>query len=173
MADLSDSGPPSTGIATTLDGYKRFFLLALLLGALVGCQRENWPAALASLHLDSATDRLFQKKLECGKLLAHIEGSRFGPETHADKGIFRENPVVFYSPSLNTCLYLDRFVLHGETVTSPKSKYNEEHASVEDLLTGRTLEEHHLNLDVQEEAAASRTFEAQVVSQYGTEVKGH
>jgi hypothetical protein len=58
-------------------------------------------------------------------------------------------------------------------VTPPKRKYNEEHASVEDLLTGRIIEEHTFNLDVQEEAAASRTFEAQVVSQYGTEVKGH
>jgi hypothetical protein len=67
---------------------------------------------------------------------------------------------------------MDRFVLHGETVTLPKGKYNQEHASVEDLLTGQTIEEHTFNLDVQEEAAASRTFEAQVMSQYGTEVKG-
>jgi hypothetical protein len=162
---------PSRDTAIKVDGYRRFFLLALLLG-LAGCQGEKWPAASATLHLDSATDRLFQKKLECGKLLARIEGSRLGPDTHADRGIFRENSVVFYSPSLNTCLYLDRFVLHGETVTSPKSKYNEEHASVEDLLTGQTIEEHHFNLDVQEESAASRTFEAQVVSQYGTEAKG-
>jgi hypothetical protein len=89
------------------------------------------------------------------------------PEIRSKEGIFPRNPVVFYSPRLNTCLYLNRYGLEGRTVTPPKNKYSVEMASVEDLLTGQTIEEHQFDLNIQEELDASRTFENQAVSRYG------
>jgi hypothetical protein len=81
--------------------------------------------------------------------------------------------VVFYSPSLNTCLYLSRYLLEGQTVTAPKNKYDVEHASVEDLLTGRTIEEHRFDLTVPDEANAAKLFEDKVVKTYGGEEVVH
>src|ERR1039457_4876947 len=135
---------------------------------LEGCQRKDAPVAPASAgDRNSETDRQFQRKLECGKLLAHIEGSQLGPDIHSKKGITPLNPVVFYSPSLNTCLYLNRYLLQGQTVTPPKSRYTVEHASVEDLLSGRTNEEHQFDLTVPEEANAAKLFEDKVMKTYG------
>src|SRR5438128_2177027 len=77
-------------------------LLCSIALAVPGCQRKDAPVATAAAgDLNSETDRLFQRKLECGKLLAHIEGSQFGPDIHAKRDILPMNPVVFYSPSLN------------------------------------------------------------------------
>jgi hypothetical protein len=47
-------------------------LLVLLIGGFAGCQRENGRVS-TTLHLDSADDRIFQKKLECSKLLTHLK----------------------------------------------------------------------------------------------------
>jgi hypothetical protein len=135
---------------------------------LCGCQRKDAPVAPASAgDGKSEADRQFQRKLECGKFLAHIEGSQFGPDIHSKKGILPLNPVVFYSPSLNTCLYLNRVLLQGQTVTPPKHKYEVEHDSVEDLLTGRTIEEQQFDLTVPEEANEAKLFEDKVMKTYG------
>jgi hypothetical protein len=115
----------------------------------------------------SQPDLLFQKKLECGKLLARIPGSELGPDIRQQKGVLPVNPIVFYNPSLNTCLYLKSFVVQGRQIVSPFRKFNIRHISVEDLLTGQTVAEpQEFDLDVPGQAQAANAFEEQMIKRY-------
>jgi hypothetical protein len=132
------------------------------------------PASTPKKEIDwQAADRLFRKKLECEKFLERIEGSQFGPKPRYEKGLLRLNPIVFYSPKLNTCLFLDRYNFFGETVVTPKREYKRQHASVEDLLTGLSIEERDFDFTLPADAEAEKNFEAQTLSKYGPEASGN
>jgi len=90
-----------------------------------------------------------------------------GPEPHAQKGVLPLNPVVFYSPSLNTCVLIYASILDGRMVVPPYSKFRTEHASLEDLLTGQSIEDHDFDLNVPKEAEAAKNFEQNAIRQYG------
>ncbi len=146
-------------------------LLALSLAAL-GCERVKQPTAQTSADPQKGQDddRLFQKRLECGNLLARMEGSTLGPPVHHEQGVLAGNPVVFYSPNLNTCVHVMNFITRGKTVAPPVRSFRERHIFVEDLLSGRSLEERHFDLSVPQEATAASNYEDEVVRRYGGRV---
>ena len=140
-------------------GHKAALALVLL-AAIVGCSRGHEQGTA------SEVDRLFEKKLECGKLLARVEDSTLGPESRATGKSLQWKPVVFYSASLNTCVHLRRFVVYGETDVLPKRKYRVEYALVEDLLTGHTIDTREFDLTKTSEIEQSKRFEDEVLSKY-------
>lgn len=133
-----------------------------------GCQQQS-SATQAPGPRPTGVDTLFQKKLECGKLLAKVEGSELGPDIDGKrlaKGVLPLNPVVFYSPSLNTCVYIHAYEISGRTLVPPYNKYRVEHVFVEDLLTGRSVEDREFNL-LSGEAKAASDFEDEIIRRYG------
>jgi hypothetical protein len=150
-------------------------LTALLVSGLFSfeCQHETRETAQAAedSRKREDEDRLFQKRLECGKLLARAEGSALGPQLHAERGILPLGPVAFFSPKLNTCVYVYSSFLQGQTVKPPIHKYETEVFSDEDLLTGRSLEDvRQFDMNVPEEAKAARSYEDEVIRKYGGQV---
>ncbi len=126
----------------------------------VGCQQPAKEPVVKAPN----DDQLFQRRVECGKFLTHIEGSVTGPDfTHHTKGVSPLNPVVFYSPKLNTCLLISRSLLSGKTDAAQKFTVFSE---VIDLLTGRTVEAHEFDLSNPEEKKASNDFEEDVLRRY-------
>jgi hypothetical protein len=140
--------------------------LCLVFCMLTACKPHDSAPPPTTARMDDG--QVFQRKVECGKFLAHVEGSLTGPDVHPQKGIANLNPIVFYSPRLNTCLLISRFITSGQTVVAPVRKYRVEYASVEDLLTGRTVEgPTEFDLEVPQQRDASNKYEDQVLNQYG------
>ncbi|MGO9274450.1 MAG: hypothetical protein ACLQOO_30175 [Terriglobia bacterium] len=131
-----------------------FAVLALGISAFA-CQ----PGGEATEAKKREEDRLFQKKLECGRMLARIEGSTLGPEPAKNGPTPAEGPVVFYSPTLNTCVYIGSYFLGTKTETA--------YVNVEDLLTGQVLEQRNFDLNVPEQAKGFGAYEDEVVRRYG------
>jgi hypothetical protein len=108
-------------------------------------------------------ERQFQKKVECSKFLTHLPGAIVGPESPDQETDMRvEKPVVFYSSTLNTCLYIRRIVL---------SKERRVNARVIDLLTERTIEDYWFNLDEKPQTYTSEGFEQAVAERYAGSVQ--
>ena len=132
---------------------------------LTACQRQDESHAQQPERLNAS--QLFEKKVECGKLLAHIEGALAGPEVQDRNGTTPLNPIVFYSPGLNTCLYIHRFITSGQTPVSPRRANSVEYASVEDLLTGKSIEEHEFDLETPQQQQAAADYVDEVLNRYG------
>ena len=52
----------------------------------------------------------------------------------------------------------------------PDTKFRTEHASLEDLLTGQSIEDHDFDLSVPEQAQAAKDFEQDALRRYGQPV---
>lgn len=122
----------------------------------------NAPEPKAHMPNDASKENLFQHRLECSKFLEKREADR-----RPQKGVLPLGVVVFYSPTTNTCLYLDRFIVQGRTVVPPIHDYRVEFASVEDLLTGRSLETHEFDLTIPTQSDAAKGFEEAALKRYG------
>jgi hypothetical protein len=107
---------------------------------------------------DKQADRFFQKKLECGRFLDKIEGSVRGPNRPPEAILL---PVVFYSPSLNTCLYVHNVRMLG-------SEFDTLDVELIDLLTGRVLETHQFDLKKPSEFSAAARIHNELMKVYGT-----
>jgi hypothetical protein len=149
-------------------------IIAVGLFANSSCQRQDTSKTPQDNRRAQSEDQLFQKKLECSKFLGKLQGSRFGPDVNereerqrAQKGILGENAVVFYSPKLNTCLFISRTLFEGTNISG--HKYAEVNAYVEDLLTGHTVESITFDLTVPEDKQAHGDFEDKMLHKYGGE----
>lgn len=138
-----------------------------------GCDRSHRSTDVEQTSKRLTDQQVFERKLECGKLLNKVEGSLLGPEPHLQKGITPTNPIVFYSPLWNTCMLVIANVFEGRMVVPPYSHYRKEHASVDDLLTGQTIEERDFDLNVPEQAEAARNFEEWAMKTYAPQPEGH
>lgn len=137
----------------------------------LGCDSTTQNTTASRQATQQLSDQqLFERKLECGKLLSKVEGSFLGPELHPQKGILPLNPVVFYSPRLNTCVLINGTILKGRMVVPPYRAFNTEHASLEDLLTGQTIESHEFDLTVPLEADVAKNFVQDAIKRYGPSV---
>lgn len=152
------------------------FLPWLCMICLNGC---SMPSDRSIAQSESVTrDALFQKRLECGKLLANISGSSLDRtplkqylaeksyESKVDGGgqIVDFNPVVFYSPTLNTCLFLQRHDLIGRTLAT-NEHYRTETVELEDLLTGEDVQS--ADFDVHENSHEADKFADDLLKKYG------
>ena len=146
-------------------------LVALGLLANSSCQRQDTSTTAQNDRKVQSEDQLFQKKLECGRFLGKLEGSRFGPDVKMKRSqrsaALPENPVVFYSPKLHTCLFISRTVLDGTDVSG--TRYAKAYVYVEDLLTGHTVESITFDLTVPEGKQAHSDFEDKMLHKYGGE----
>jgi hypothetical protein len=148
--------------------WRQFSLGLVAVGLLVNisCQRQDSSKTAQNDRRVQSECQLFQKKLECSKFLGKLEGSRFGPDIKMQRSqrsaALPENPVVFYSPKLNTCLFINRTVLNGTDVSG--TKYAEAYVYVEDLLTGHTVESLTFDLTVPEDKQAHGDFEDKIIA---------
>jgi hypothetical protein len=107
-------------------------------------------------------DRLFQRKIECSKFLEHLPASDSGKDASDQESRTNvEPPVVFYSPTLDTCLYINQILF---------SKERRVNAKVIDLLTGRTVEDHWFDLSGNPQSYTSKGFEQATIERYGGSV---
>ena len=93
-----------------------------------------------------------------------------GPESHPLKGTREDRPMVFYSPSLNTCVFVHSVGFEGRMVVPPYSAYNKKSIDLEDLLTGQTIESHEYDLDIPAQQSAANGFEQDALSRYGPKI---
>lgn len=87
--------------------FKKIFLISLLLGSIIltGCSEENW----------LSKDELFEKKKECSMLsdqvMKEIEFQYWKIDNwFTENGLQIENPEVFYSKKLNSCIYKSEII---------------------------------------------------------------
>ena len=91
-----------------------------------------------------------------------------GPEPrNRMTGISEDGPIVFYSPSLNTCVSVHAVILKGRRSVAPYSEYESRTVSLEDLLTGVPIESQEFDLKVPGQFKAANTFLRDEVRRYG------
>jgi hypothetical protein len=127
-----------------------------------------------------ATDALFSKRLECGKLSANLRGSDLNTtpltevlKQEADESklgggglILYRTPLVFYSPILNTCLLLSRTDIRGVMVVT-KEPFRTLNVTLEDLLTSNMILSKDFNLRESESEAEQQKFADVLLKKYG------
>ncbi len=144
-----------------------FFALCPFLFA---CQQSGPPAASSSARsLKDERDRVFAKKLECARLMQHIEGSVIGPALRPQKGVMALNPIVFYSSKLNSCAYIASFVSLGREEVPPHRPFRLRTIDLIDLLTGETIESGNFDLTAPEQYGAAEQFYKDLLKRYKTE----
>lgn len=135
-------------------------LLALSLLS-TACKQKAQP------NLEAAADRMFSKKPECGRLLAHVEDLDFATDKQSTKP--PPEPIAFYSPTLNTCVLRTRVVQFMPGNPKIKDVNLVDVDDVEDLLTGEELESHWFHMSVPEEAAEEAAFDNDLMKRYGAQ----
>jgi hypothetical protein len=96
------------------------------------------------------------------QMLKQIVAQKLGPDVKPQKNVLPMNPVVFYSPKLNTCLFINRTIIGAKDISHDKV-----YAYLEDLLTGHTVQSTSFDLTVPEDKQASGDFEDNVLQIYG------
>jgi hypothetical protein len=166
---LSGNLPPPDASRSLCKRGALPLLVSSLAFLALACQRTLAPSG-DPMRPEREEDRLFQKKLDCGKMLAEIEGSALGPKPHPAKGTLPTNPVVIYSPTLNTCVLVSGAIISGRTDVRPIRSYRTRYVDADDLLTGQSLEHKEFDLLAPEQAKAAQVYEDEVVRRYEAQV---
>jgi hypothetical protein len=145
-------------------------LLAVLLLSAGGCKPKK-PIGTAAEDAQGTADRnwLFQKKLECSNFLTRIAGSTLGPERKFPHGQMMHDPIVFYSPKLNTCIYVQGSTsdVHNKFT---RQEFRNEDYYVQDLLTGHSIESVSFDLQAAKDVESSKTYLEELIKKYGGQV---
>jgi hypothetical protein len=106
---------------------------------------------------------MFSKRLECGKLLVQIENVDLANNKQSTTP--PPESLVFYSPTLNTCVLRTKLTLIAPTAKTEGVNSMD----VEDLLTGEGLERHLFHMSVPGEATEEETFDRDLMERYGAQ----
>jgi hypothetical protein len=135
-------------------------IFTVCLSFMLGCSSSRNNAA--KFQATSVDDHDFQKRLECGKLLAGLPYSSSDHRTlkqqlqeaaanDALAGVSKDQPtltaapLVFYSSNLDTCIYVYEATSGGRVIGTQKP-FKFRMVSFEDLLTGESLEAQDIDL---------------------------